>query len=257
MFDMARSIVCRHHRRTGDGPRRPLERSLPGLWQPGATELPVSHMHGVPPCTDGRNTSRRTPGECRADRRVIPFTAPTARLRRTLTATVRHPDPSKDVWAEFSLWHNTTSTQILRLGTPGSRSSTTVKGQGTVSLTVPKLTPGQSYGWRVRTADDTTDDTASPPTATSSTRGLSTAPWASPRTGRRTGVSTSSLLAAEPSVEVTATDLNEARGPGRVDCRPRDRVPHRDTGARGPAVWLTVIAENRRPSVRQGHSAPA
>lgn len=75
----------------------------------------------------------------------------------TLTATVRHPDPSKDVWAEFSLWDNTTSTQILSLGTPGSKSST-VKGQGTVSLTVPTLTPGHSYGWRVRTADATTNN---------------------------------------------------------------------------------------------------
>ncbi|MEU9865084.1 LamG domain-containing protein [Streptomyces sp. NPDC047971] len=80
-------------------------------------------------------------------------------LTPTLTATVRHPDPSKDVWAEFSLWDNTDSTQILTLGTPGSRSATTVKGQGTVSLTVPTLTPGHSYGWRVRTADGTTNNT--------------------------------------------------------------------------------------------------
>ncbi|MGW5779839.1 LamG domain-containing protein [Streptomyces sp. NPDC003863] len=79
-------------------------------------------------------------------------------LTPTLTATVRHPDPSKDVWAEFSLWDNTTSTQILNLGTPGSKSTTTVKGQGTVSLTVPTLTPGHSYGWRVRTADATTNN---------------------------------------------------------------------------------------------------
>ncbi|MFF1510792.1 LamG-like jellyroll fold domain-containing protein [Streptomyces sp. NPDC058326] len=82
-----------------------------------------------------------------------------ASLTPTLTATVRHPDPSKDVWAEFSLWDNTTSTQILTLGTPGSRSATTVKGQGTVSLTVPTLAPGHSYGWRVRTADRTTNNT--------------------------------------------------------------------------------------------------
>ncbi|MFD3530760.1 LamG-like jellyroll fold domain-containing protein [Streptomyces sp. NPDC058664] len=82
-----------------------------------------------------------------------------ASLTPTLTATVRHPDPSKDVWAEFSLWDNTTSTQILTLGTPESRSDTTVKGQGTVSLTVPALTPGHSYGWRVRTADQTTNNT--------------------------------------------------------------------------------------------------
>lgn len=82
-----------------------------------------------------------------------------ASLTPTLTATVRHPDPSKDVWAEFSLWDNTTSTQILTLGTPGSRSATTVKGQGTVSLTAPALTPGHSYGWRVRTADQTTNNT--------------------------------------------------------------------------------------------------
>ncbi|WP_318211827.1 LamG-like jellyroll fold domain-containing protein [Streptomyces sp. SJL17-1] len=83
----------------------------------------------------------------------------TGSLTPTLTAKVRHPDPSKDVWAEFSLWDNTSSTQILTLGTPGSRSLTTVKGQGTVSLTVPALTPGHSYGWRVRTADQTTNDT--------------------------------------------------------------------------------------------------
>ncbi|MEV4939838.1 LamG-like jellyroll fold domain-containing protein [Streptomyces zaomyceticus] len=82
-----------------------------------------------------------------------------ATLRPTLTATVRHPDPSKDVWAEFSLWDNTTSTQILALGTPGSK-STTVKGQGTVSLTTPTLTAGHSYGWRVRTADATTNNNA-------------------------------------------------------------------------------------------------
>ncbi|MFC8173950.1 LamG-like jellyroll fold domain-containing protein [Streptomyces sp. NPDC057242] len=79
-------------------------------------------------------------------------------LTPTLTATVRHPDPSKDVWAEFSLWDNTTSTQILSLGTPASK-STVVKGQGTVSLTAPRLTPGHSYGWRVRTADATTGNT--------------------------------------------------------------------------------------------------
>ncbi|MGW1253105.1 LamG domain-containing protein [Streptomyces sp. NPDC002535] len=80
-------------------------------------------------------------------------------LTPTLHATVRHPDPSKNVWAEFSLWDNTTGTQILSLGTPASKSTTTVKGQGTVSLTVPKLSPGHSYGWRVRTADDTTNNT--------------------------------------------------------------------------------------------------
>lgn len=80
-------------------------------------------------------------------------------LTPTLTATVRHPDPSKNVWAEFSLWDMTTSTQILSLGTPGSKSTTTVKGQGTVSLTVPKLIPDHRYGWRVRTADDTTNNT--------------------------------------------------------------------------------------------------
>ncbi|MFF6834031.1 hypothetical protein ACFY84_19425 [Streptomyces sp. NPDC012438] len=79
-------------------------------------------------------------------------------LTPTLTATVRHPDPSKDVWAGFSLWDNTTSTQILSLGTPASK-STVVKSQGTVSLTAPRLTPGHSYGWRVRTADATTGNT--------------------------------------------------------------------------------------------------
>ncbi|MFB6840011.1 LamG-like jellyroll fold domain-containing protein [Streptomyces sp. NPDC056361] len=78
-------------------------------------------------------------------------------LTPTLTATVTHPDPSREVWAEFSLWDNTdrTQPQPITMGEAGS-AGTRVRGQGTVSVPVPRLIPGHAYGWRVRTTDGTT-----------------------------------------------------------------------------------------------------
>ncbi|MEU3267481.1 LamG-like jellyroll fold domain-containing protein [Streptomyces bacillaris] len=75
----------------------------------------------------------------------------------TLTVHVTHPDPSKQVWAEFGLWDNTDPTrpQPVALGTPGSASRKVV-GRGTVTLTVPSLVAGHAYGWRARTTDGTT-----------------------------------------------------------------------------------------------------
>ncbi|MFJ8402159.1 hypothetical protein ACIQ9K_17000 [Streptomyces microflavus] len=80
----------------------------------------------------------------------------------TLTVHVAHPDPSKQVWAEFGLWDNTdpAQPQPVALGTPGSASGKVV-GRGTVSLTVPALIDGHSYGWRARTADGTTSSAIS------------------------------------------------------------------------------------------------
>ncbi|MFJ7960674.1 LamG-like jellyroll fold domain-containing protein [Streptomyces sp. NPDC096319] len=68
-----------------------------------------------------------------------------------LTAHVSHPDPSREVWAEFSIWDNTDSTQPIRLGGPGSASGK-VTGDGTVSVR-PTLTAGHKYGWYARTVD--------------------------------------------------------------------------------------------------------
>ncbi|WP_158819155.1 LamG-like jellyroll fold domain-containing protein [Streptomyces sp. NRRL S-623] len=80
----------------------------------------------------------------------------------TLTVHVAHPDPSKQVWAEFGLWDNTdpAQPQPVALGTPGSVSGKVV-GRGTVSLTAPTLIDGHSYGWRARTADGTTSSAIS------------------------------------------------------------------------------------------------
>ncbi|MFJ3478060.1 LamG domain-containing protein, partial [Streptomyces microflavus] len=80
----------------------------------------------------------------------------------TLTVHVAHPDPSKQVWAEFGLWDNTDPAQLqpVALGTPGSVSGKVV-GRGTVSLTAPTLIDGHSYGWRARTADGTTSSAIS------------------------------------------------------------------------------------------------
>ncbi|MBT2442942.1 hypothetical protein J7E93_23105 [Streptomyces sp. ISL-36] len=78
-------------------------------------------------------------------------------LTPTLTARVTHPDPSKEVWAEFSVWDNTDPSlpQPLRMSGPGSASAK-VRGDGTVSVTVPGLVEGHSYGWWVRTVDGAT-----------------------------------------------------------------------------------------------------
>ncbi|MGW1763127.1 LamG-like jellyroll fold domain-containing protein [Streptomyces sp. NPDC002073] len=70
----------------------------------------------------------------------------------SLTAYVSHPDPSREVWAEFSLWNNSDSTQPVHLGGPGSASGK-VTGSGTVSIPLPKLNRGDKYGWYVRTVD--------------------------------------------------------------------------------------------------------
>lgn len=117
----------------------------------------------------GRSTElREVPGEplsqgCHQD--VDPFGADygtATSLTPTLTATVTHPDPSKEVWAEFSLWDSTDQTQPqpITMGGAGS-ASTKVRGQGTVSVPVPQLIPGHAYGWRVRTTDGTTNSTIS------------------------------------------------------------------------------------------------
>ncbi|MFJ6438273.1 LamG-like jellyroll fold domain-containing protein [Streptomyces sp. NPDC091416] len=70
-----------------------------------------------------------------------------------LTAYIAHPDPSLEVWAEFSIWDNTDpqQPQPIRLGGPGSASGP-VTGKGVVSVQ-PKLLAGHKYGWYVRTAD--------------------------------------------------------------------------------------------------------
>nr|WP_250766014.1 LamG-like jellyroll fold domain-containing protein [Streptomyces sp. MSC1_001] len=75
-------------------------------------------------------------------------------LTPTLTATVDHPDPSREVWAEFALKDSTTGTQQIVLGGPGSASAR-VRGGGAVSVTTPPLVPGHSYAWQVRTTDGT------------------------------------------------------------------------------------------------------
>ncbi|MGW4164064.1 LamG domain-containing protein [Streptomyces sp. NPDC004788] len=112
----------------------------------------------------GRNTALRdVPGEPSSQgchQNVDPFGADygtATSLTPTLTATVRHPDPSKEVWAEFSIWDNTDSSrpQPIIMGEAGSASAK-VRGQGTVSVPVPPLVPGHAYGWRVRTTDGTT-----------------------------------------------------------------------------------------------------
>lgn len=78
---------------------------------------------------------------------AVPTTTP------ELTAYVSHPDPSREVWAEFSLWDNSDSTQPVRLGGDNSASGK-VFGSGTVSIRPPApLTPGHKYGWYVRTVD--------------------------------------------------------------------------------------------------------
>lgn len=70
-----------------------------------------------------------------------------------LTAYVSHPDPSREVWAEFSIWDDTdpSQPQPLRLAGPGSASAK-VLGSGTVSVR-PTLLPGHKYGWYTRTSD--------------------------------------------------------------------------------------------------------
>lgn len=80
---------------------------------------------------------------------TVPTTTP------ELTAYVAHPDPSHDVWAEFSIWDNTDpqQPQPIYLGGPGSASGK-VLGEGTVSVR-PTLLAGHKYGWYVRTADGT------------------------------------------------------------------------------------------------------
>ncbi|MEV5971542.1 LamG-like jellyroll fold domain-containing protein [Streptomyces sp. NPDC051921] len=72
-----------------------------------------------------------------------------------LTARVAHPDPSHEVWAEFSIWDNTDpqQPQPIRLGGPGSASGK-VTGNGTVSVR-PTLLAGHRYGWYARTVDGT------------------------------------------------------------------------------------------------------
>ncbi|MFD7324771.1 LamG-like jellyroll fold domain-containing protein [Streptomyces sp. NPDC059875] len=76
-------------------------------------------------------------------------------LTPTLSATVAHPDPSAEVWAEFQVWDIADPTrQPIALGDSRSASAK-VRGQGSVTVTVPTLTPGRSYGWRVRTNDGT------------------------------------------------------------------------------------------------------
>ncbi|MFI6942393.1 LamG-like jellyroll fold domain-containing protein [Streptomyces sp. NPDC050418] len=84
-------------------------------------------------------------------------------LKPQLTARVTHPDPSREVWAEFSIWDNTDPSrpQPIHMGGPGSASAK-VKGGGSVSVSVPELVDGHSYGWYVRAADGST---TSPTTA--------------------------------------------------------------------------------------------
>ncbi|MEU1623652.1 LamG domain-containing protein [Streptomyces sp. NPDC005722] len=117
----------------------------------------------------GRNTALRdVPGEPSSQgchQSVDPFGADhgtATSLTPTLTATLTSPDPSKEVWAEFSIWDNTDTTQPqpITMGQAGS-ASPKVRGQGTVSVPVPQLIPGHSYGWRVRTTDGTTTSSIS------------------------------------------------------------------------------------------------
>ncbi|MEV8623612.1 LamG-like jellyroll fold domain-containing protein [Streptomyces sp. NPDC051079] len=117
----------------------------------------------------GRGTQlREAPGEPLSQgchQNLDPFGADygtATTLTPTLTAKVTHPDPSKEVWAEFSVWDNTDQTQPqpITMGAAGS-ASTKVRGQGTVSVPVPQLIPGHAYGWRVRTTDGTTTSSIS------------------------------------------------------------------------------------------------
>ncbi|MGW8364895.1 LamG domain-containing protein [Streptomyces wedmorensis] len=78
-------------------------------------------------------------------------------LTPTLKSYVVHPDPSRQIWAEFSIWDTTDPSrpQPIVLGGSGSASGK-VTGRGAVSVTAPQLIPGHSYGWRVRANDGTT-----------------------------------------------------------------------------------------------------
>ncbi|WP_327251247.1 LamG domain-containing protein [Streptomyces sp. NBC_01244] len=72
-----------------------------------------------------------------------------------LTAYVAHPDPSREVWAEFSIWDSADKTlpQPIVMGDENSPSAK-VLGSGTVSVRVPvALQRGRQYGWWVRTTD--------------------------------------------------------------------------------------------------------
>ncbi|BEL06005.1 hypothetical protein Q0Z83_041960 [Actinoplanes sichuanensis] len=84
-------------------------------------------------------------------------------LTPRLSATVRHDDPTVPVRGEFSIWDNTDAgqPQPIYLGGPGSASNY-VTGSGTVSVTLPTLIAGHSYGWYVRTSDGTNVSATAP-----------------------------------------------------------------------------------------------
>ncbi|AEV85669.1 hypothetical protein ACWT_4647 [Actinoplanes sp. SE50] len=84
-------------------------------------------------------------------------------LTPRLTAVVKDDDPTAAVRADFSLWDNTDphQPQPIYLGGPGSASDF-VTGTGTVSVPVPALLDGHSYGWYVRASDGTNVSATAP-----------------------------------------------------------------------------------------------
>jgi endonuclease/exonuclease/phosphatase family metal-dependent hydrolase len=86
-----------------------------------------------------------------------------ASLTPRLSAYVQDGDPTVPVRGEFSIWDNTdpNQPQPLYLGGPGS-ASTYVTGAGTVSVPVPTLISGHSYGWYARSSDGTTTSATAP-----------------------------------------------------------------------------------------------
>lgn len=86
-----------------------------------------------------------------------------ASLTPRLTAHVSHDDPTVPVRGEFSIWDNTdpSQPQPIYLGGAGSASDY-VTGGGTVSVQVPTLLSGHSYGWYVRAGDGTITSTTAP-----------------------------------------------------------------------------------------------
>ncbi|GLW27605.1 hypothetical protein Areg01_05460 [Actinoplanes regularis] len=86
-----------------------------------------------------------------------------ASLTPRLSAAVQDDDPTVPVRGEFSIWDNTdpSQPQPIYLGGPGSASGY-VTGSGTVSVQVPTLIAGHSYGWYVRASDGTNVSATAP-----------------------------------------------------------------------------------------------
>lgn len=86
-----------------------------------------------------------------------------ASLTPRLSAAVKDDDPTVPVRGEFSIWDNTDASQPqpIYLGGPGSASGY-VTGSGTVSVQLPALIAGHSYGWYVRASDGTNVSATAP-----------------------------------------------------------------------------------------------